>query len=273
MLIALTVIFLIMFITAIIYIFLIMPRVSDRALMDILTTDYAHRGFHSQRYPENSLPAFSAAISRGYGIELDVRLTCDGQVVVFHDTSLKRMCGIDKKISEMSAIELKRTHLRDTRYTIPTLPNVLALVDGRVPLLIEIKDTEHSDKLCRAVSVLLDTYGGAFAIQSFDPRVLGWFKRYRPRFARGQLVTKLKTVSGKKHPRLTATALSGMLTNFISRPDFISVNAGHTRALSVRVCHLLFKCRALVWTVRDQKLYTNTHKRGMLTIFEGFVPD
>ncbi len=273
MIIAITVIFLLVVILAVIYIFLIMPRVSDRADMDLLTTDYAHRGLHNASYPENSLPAFYAALSRGYGIELDVRLTKDGQVAVFHDANIKRMCNVDKRLSDMTLQELKMAYLCGTQYTIPTLTEVLRLVDGKVPLLIEIKAGEREDKLCRAVSELLDTYPGAFAIQSFSPQVLGFFKRYRPRFARGQLVTKMKTVSDKKHPRLTAFALSMMLTNVISRPDFISVSGAHTKNPSVRICTLLFKCRAFVWTVKNPKQYAHVHRHGKFAIFESFTPN
>lgn len=273
MTVAITVIFLVAVILAVIYIFLIMPRVTDRADMDLISTDYAHRGLHSAGIPENSLPAFFAAIRRGYGIELDVRLTKDRQVVVFHDADLKRVCGVKGSVSSLTLKELKSLRLCGTSYTVPTLSEVLALTDGRSPLLIEIKGEGKEDVLCRAVSELLDTYPGAFAIQSFNPLILAWFKRYRPRFARGLLVCRLKEVKGKKHPRLTAFALSNMLTNVIARPDFISVNGAHLKNPSCRICLSLFKCRGFVWTVRKGTQYKRIHSLGLFAIFEKIIPD
>lgn len=273
MAVAITIVFLVAVIFAVIYIFLIMPRVSDRADMDMLTADYAHRGLHDARFPENSLPAFLSAVQKGYGIELDVRLTGDGKAVVFHDANTKRMCGVAKNVSELTLSELKSMPLRGTIYTVPTLSDVLSLVDGRSPLLIEIKGEGKEEKLCRTVSELLDTYPGAFAVQSFSPLVLGWFKRYRPRFARGLLVCKLKAVKGVKHPKLTAFALSNMLTNVIARPDFISANGAHLKNVSFRICISLFKCRGFVWTVRKITQYRRVHRLGLFTIFEKFIPD
>lgn len=267
-------VFLLAVIFAVCYVFLIMPRVSDRADMELLATDYAHRGLHGGAYPENSLPAFYAAVRQGYGIELDVRLTRDGEVAVFHDATAKRMCGYGKKIEGLTLAQLKALRLGGTEFTVPTLAEVLELVDGASPLLIEIKGEGGSaDRLCRCVAELLDTYPGAFAIQSFDPKILGWFKRYRPRFARGQLVCPLKSVRGRKHPRLTAFALSNMLTNVISRPDFISVNGRQLKNPSFRICVALFKCRAFVWTVRTPRQYRHVHRLGLFAIFENFNPN
>ena len=273
MTVAITAVFLLALIITVIYVFLIMPRVADRADMDLLCTDYAHRGLHSVRFPENSLPAILIAVRRGYGVELDVRLTKDKQVVVFHDASAKRMCGVDRTISDMTLLEIKQLRLKQTPYSIPTLSEVLEAVDGASPLLIEIKGDGKEDELCRATSQMLDLYTGPFAIQAFNPLVLGWFKRYRPRFARGQLVAKIKTVENKKNPRLLAFALSGMLTNVISRPDFISVNGRHVKSLAFRICVLLFKCRGFVWTVRDERQYARMHSLGFYTIFEKFIPN
>ena len=268
MAIALTVVFLVLVIVAVIYVFLIMPRVSGRADMDLISSDYAHRGLHSLRNPENSLAAFNAAMLRGYGIELDVRLTADGQVVVFHDANTMRMCGVDKNVRDATLDELRNLRLKGTAYTVPTLNEVLALVDGRTPLLIEIKGDGAEDKLCRAVSSLLDTYSGPFAIQAFSPLALAWFKRYRPGYARGQLVTKLKRIDGKKFPRFSAFAVSGMLTNVRSRPDFISINGAHINNPAFLICTKLFKCRGFVWTVRKNEQYKHIHKLGLFAIFE-----
>lgn len=272
MIVAITVAFLLAVILGVVYIFLIMPRVSDRADMDMLTCDYAHRGLHSKAYPENSLPAFALAMENGFGIELDVQMSSDGEIVVFHDPNLKRMCGVSARVSSIKSAVLRRLPLGGTEYTIPTLEDVLSMVDGRVPLLIEIKSDTKNDKLCRRLADMLDVYPGVFAVQSFNPQILAWFKRYRPRFARGQIVAKVKKVRGTKAPRITAFLLSGLLLNVLSRPDFISVNGGRMKSLSFRLCTSLFRCRGFVWTVRNQKQYRACHGKGYYTIFEKFLP-
>ena len=149
---------------------------------------------------------------------------------------------------------------------------MLRTVDGKVPLLIEIKGEGKDDSLCRALAERLDTYYGAFAVQSFNPLHLAFFKSYRPRFARGQLVTsqkQTKTSVKKAHLRFM---LSNLLLNVISRPDFISVSGEHVKSLSFRLCASLFKCRGFVWTVRSDKSYKFCHRLGLFAIFERIRP-
>ena len=272
MTIILTVIFLITVIIGVVFAFLIMPRVSDRADMDMLTADYAHRGLWNGQIPENSMPAFALAVEKGFGIELDVRLSSDGVIMVFHDPNLKRMCGVNSRIEVNKASVLRTLRLGGTEYTIPTLEEVLAFVDGRVPLLVEIKGEGNEERLCRALAEALDMYPGTFAIQSFDPRVLRWFKRFRPRFPRGQLVTKVKRIKGRKAPRFTAFLLSNLFLNVLSRPDFISISGTRMKNIPFRICVGIFKCRGFVWTVRNQNQYRRCHGKGFYTIFEKFLP-
>ena len=268
----LTVIFLIAVIIGVTLVFMIMPRVSDRADMDMLTSDYAHRGLWSKQIPENSLPAFALAIEQGFGIELDVQLSADGEIMVFHDSNLKRMCGINSRLSVNNSVVLKTLRLGSTPYTIPTLEDVLTLVDGRVPLLIEVKGEGNEEALCRALAETLDMYPGTFAVQSFNPQTLKWFKKFRPRFARGQLVTKVTQVKGRKAPRLTAFLLSNLFFNVLSRPDFISISGTRMNNLPFKLCVNVFKCRGFVWTVRNQNQYRRCHSKGLYTIFERFLP-
>ncbi len=263
---------LVLIIIAVIYVFLIMPRVTDKADMDLLSTDYAHRGLWDSANPENSLSAAALAVKHGYGIELDVQMSADGHVVVFHDTSLLRMCGVDKRISDCTLAELKSLRLLSTHHTIPTLDEVLTVVDGKVPLLIEIKGTGKEKRLCRKLAEQLDVYIGAFAIQSFNPLHLAWFKSYRPRFARGQLVTSFKKSKESKGKTIVRFLLCSMLTNVISRPDFISVNTDSIKSLSFRLCASVFKCRGFVWTARSKECYKLCHRLGLFSIFEKIRP-
>ena len=261
----------------VIYIFLTLPRVFDSANMDLLATDYAHRGLHNAEIPENSLAAYSNAIDNGYGIEIDVQLSSDGEIFVFHDATVKRMCCVDKKLSEMTADEIKSLRLLNTDEHIPTLAEVLSLVDARVPLLIEIKYYAETIKLCELLAEALDSYCGSFAIQSFDPRILRYFKKYRPRFARGQLVAKAPKKGEKKevdsqNPIVTFL-LTHLLLNVLSRPDFISIQNNHTRELGFVLATEVFKAKAFVWTVRTNKQYNFFRRQGYLSIFENIKPE
>ena len=261
----------------VIYIFLTLPRVFDSANMDLLATDYAHRGLHDESIPENSLAAYSNAIDNGYGIEIDVQLSSDGEIFVFHDSTATRMCGVDKKISEMTADEIKSLRLLNTDEHIPTLSEVLTLVDAKVPLLIEVKYYAQTKKLCELLADALDVYYGSFAIQSFDPRILRYFKKYRPRFARGQLVAKKPKRNEKKevdsqNPIVTFL-LNHLLLNVLSRPDFISIQNNHTRELGFVLATEVFKAKAFIWTVRTKKQYNFFKRQGYFCIFENIRPD
>ena len=277
MLIAFIVIVSLIVIFAVLYVFLTLPRVFDSANMDLLKIDYAHRGLHGNGIPENSLAAYSNAIDNGYGIEIDVQLSSDGEIFVFHDHSAARMCGIDKKLSEMTAEEIKTLRLADTDEHIPTLAEVLTLVDARVPLLIEVKYYAETTKLCTLLAEALDSYDGSFAVQSFDPRVLRYFKKYRPRFARGQLVTKAAKRSERKgtdaQNPFVSFLLNHLLLNVLSRPDFISIQKNHTRELGFIIATEVFKAKAFIWTVKNDKQYEFFKKQGYFSIFENIRPD
>ena len=267
------IIFIVIVIAVLTYALLIRPRVTMRPDMSRILSDYAHRGFfdNSDGVPENSLAAFKYAVLGGFGIELDIQLTADGEVVVFHDYTLKRMCGEDVRLSSLTLDELRRYRLVGTNYGIPTLKEVLKSVDGRVPLLIELKGENGDTSLCKAAVKLLDTYGGAYSVESFNPLLLRWFKKNRPDVVRGQLVTNLlKAKQGGNFFR--NLVLTCMLTNCLSRPDFIAVDERCLRALSVMACTSLFGTKMFVWTVRKKEHFDINRENGDHSIFEGFDP-
>ena len=133
---------------------------------------YAHRGlFNNKTIVENTIPAFKKALKDDLNIELDIRLTKDKKIVVFHDDSLKRLAGIDKLVKNMTYNELKRIKLLDTDDTIPLLEDVLKLVSGRSILLIEIKEMFSNSSLKELNKLLLD-YNGKVLLQSFNPLVI-----------------------------------------------------------------------------------------------------
>lgn len=265
------IIILLLIISVVVYVSLIMPRAVDGADMDMLSCDFAHRGLWNETVPENSLAAFMLAAKAGYGIELDIQLSKDGRIIVFHDTNLKRMCGVDKKICNLTLEELKTFTLLGTNQQIPTLVEVLQLIDGRVPLLIELKGEDIDTTLCSKAAKILDNYTGVFCIESFNPVMLSWFKSYRPRFARGQLVTDF-IKEKRKGNKVLSFALSNMLLNFLSRPDFIAINKKYQSKLSFKICTGMFKAKAFVWTVKTPKEYNMAHRSGKFTIFEKINP-
>ncbi|APE27678.1 glycerophosphodiester phosphodiesterase family protein [Aurantiacibacter gangjinensis] len=152
---------------------------------------YAHRGLHDDARPENSLAAFSAAMERGLGIECDIRKSSDGRAMVFHDAGLARLTGRSGSMGARPVGDLTAMTLLGSKETIPTLRDVLNLVGGQVPLLLEVKmdDGRPVDPLCRAIRRDLDGYGGAVGVMSFDKRVPAWFAAREPDLPRGLVIT------------------------------------------------------------------------------------
>lgn len=185
--------------------------------------DYiAHRGYHSldKSIPENSLLAFKKALDYGYSIECDVNVTKDGQVVVFHDFNLKRLCRIDVNLSEVTYDEIKEYHLLDTNEKIPLLSDLLELVQGQVPLLIELKPHGNRRLLCEAFMKTMSTYTGTYAIHSFNPAIVHWFKKNHPEIIRGQITEYF--VSDDKMGPLVKYLMKSMFFNRFTKPDFVN---------------------------------------------------
>ena len=233
---------------------------------NFITDKYiAHRGFHNTENPENTIGAFARAIENNYAIELDVQLLADGTVVVIHDNKLSRLCGVDKYLSNCNLEDLQNLYVLDTKWQVPTLKQVLEFVDGKTPLLIEIKNTLKVGELEAKVYELLKDYNGEFAIQSFNPFSLQWFKDNAPNVLRGQLSSYFK---GEDLSFIKKTLLKKLRLNKISNPHFISYNAEN---LPNRFCN---KCKlpVLAWTVRSQEQYMKVVKFVDNIIFEGFEP-
>lgn len=177
---------------AFLYLLAIMPRMTQRPDTSNLKNHYyAHRGLYDNTSPapENSMAAFTLAVNAGFGIELDVQLTKDEVPVVFHDSSLKRVCGVDKKISQLTFAELSEYQLYDSGETIPRFADVLALVNGQVPLIVELKFDDWNPRVCELADSLLSSYSGVYCIESFHPMAVYWYRKNRPHIVRGQLAT------------------------------------------------------------------------------------
>lgn len=252
------------------YLFLLWPRLSKRKQMNKYKgVGFAHRGYHNIHLgiPENSLQAFSRAITKDYGIELDLHLTCDQQLIVFHDDSLERVCGVDTPPESLTYAQIQDLRLLGTNEQIPLFADVLALVDGQVPLLVELKAGDLDIRLCAATYEILKNYTGDYLIQSFNPLVLRWFKKNAPQILRGQLSTKMSASKVILHESYKF-ALTRLLTNVVARPDFISYNLRYTKRFTTFILHRLFHVPYAVWTLRDKTSYKQGRAKFEMVIFE-----
>lgn len=215
---------------------------------------FAHRGLHDTAaeppVAENSMTAFRRAIEAGYGIELDVRLSSDGVLVVFHDDTLTRVTGEEGRVDSRTAAELAALSLSGTTDGIPTLQEVLDEVRGRVPLLVEIKEDGMDHSVTEQTLQTLTYYPGEFLIESFNPFSLAMVKKRAPHVRRGLLCDHFTATPTLRRPRYHLLQL--MLFNRLASPDFLALSVEHRRYLPFRLSAL---CRVprYLWTVqRDE---------------------
>lgn len=237
------------------WLFCIFPgfKASRKIKGTVYETDFAHRGLWNENsekgIPENSLAAFRNACEKGYGIELDIQLSKDKEVIVFHDYTLERMAGDDKKISECTYEELSSYTLCGGKERIPSLKEVLDEVNGKVPLLIELKGESTSNELCPVADEILKNYKGAYCVESFNPILLSWYRKNRPEIFRGQLLTD----SFKKKRSFLYLIIDNMLLNFLSRPDFVAFDKEIANAFPVKVTTKLFDAKRFMWTIKTKE--------------------
>lgn len=231
----------------------------------LLTKPIAHRGLWGDGVIENSLSAYENAAKKGYPIEIDIYSTTDGELVCFHDQTLKRMTGEDGFIYQKSLAELKDLRLIGGDEQIPTLKEVLSVAKGRSPLLIEIKDQPDKDIVKRTVAALKG-YTGEFALQSFNPLYIRQVKKLAPEFIRGILGTKTHSQGLSNFKRRILRNLS---LNFIIGPDFISYS--HIDLpLKKRIRKNI---PVITWTVTDKETQEKIKPYAKNIIFENFIPE
>ncbi|MCF0105399.1 MAG: glycerophosphodiester phosphodiesterase [Holdemanella sp.] len=235
---------------------------------------YAHRGLfdNKKEYPENSLNAFQRAVDAGYGIELDVQMTTDDKLVVFHDGNLLRMCSDDRMLTDCSYEALQKLHLKNSHQTIPLFKDVLNVVDGKVPLIVEIKTEGRNIETTKKVHEMMKGYKGKYVVESFNPQLLQWYYKNEPNILRGQLSEDYFTRDNGMNFS-TKFVLTNMLTNFISKPDFISYDYKGYDQKGYALLRKLFSCRHAVWTIRSEEDLKIAKERYDIIIFDSFIPE
>ena len=263
--------------------------------------------------PENSMKAFRMAVRHGFGSELDVHLTLDGKLVVFHDANLLRMTGVDGTIEKMTWSELSRVRLLDTSSRIPLLEEVLDLYAGsaavvcrrskdarnvapasqrdsvtqerkdkghaheadlHLPLIIELKAEGNVRELCSRVMETIDRYPAMnYCIESFDPRVVYWFRKKRPDVIRGQLTENFcrSRDAVRKWGYIMTFGMWCGAPDILSRPDFIASKFRDRKNLIMRLRHRL-GVKQVSWTIKNHRQLKDVDREGGLSIFERFNP-
>ena len=254
------------------YAFLVAPRMINKPDVSVLKgVHYAHRGLHDNHSdaPENSMKAFKKAVDAGYGIEMDIQLTKDKIPVVFHDETLNRMCGVEGKVWEFTYEELQKLTLAESEERIPKFEDVLALVGGKVPLIVEYKLDVPSTEVCEIADPMLQAYNGIYCIESFHPFAVKWYREHRTEVIRGQLsqdFSKQEKYKGK----FIYWLLSNLLTNVLTRPDFIAYNHKDADMFSRKVCSLM-GALPVAYTIKSQEEYEKVKDQFELFIFDSFI--
>ncbi len=255
------------------YLSMIRPRIFRKPRTEAFKKwFYAHRGLHDNASdaPENSLAAFRKAVDAGYGIELDIQLSKDNIPVVFHDFTLKRVCGAEGKVRDYTYEELRRFRLFESGERIPRFEDVLELVNGRVPLIVEFKIEFRDLSLCPIADRLLRRYRGMYCMESFNPLGVWWYRRHRRNVMRGQLSDNFLREGEYRGPMYFA--LQNLLVNFIGRPDFIAYRSKYPHTLSRKICCDTMGAVGAAWTIKSQEELDRAKKDFDIFIFEGFLP-
>ena len=255
---------------------LLVPRRGQPGWEKLAGIRYAHRGLHdlSLGAPENSLAAFRRAAEEGFGAELDVHLMADGELAVVHDSDLSRVCGKKVLIEDLTAADLKNYPLQGTEETIPLFREVLAVFEGKTPLIIELKvERGNAAALTDRVMEELRGWQGTYCVESFHPGALLWLKKRYPQVIRGQLSENFLRRGEGSSLRLPARfMMTYLLSTFLTRPDFIAYNYKDRSCRSLRLMRGLYGVHEVGWTIRDKAVMERLEQEGVTPIFEGFVP-
>ena len=242
----------------------------NKILKELLKHRDAHRGFHQKPViPENSMEAFKRAVLNGFGIELDIHLTKDNRLAVIHDSGLERTCGADLKIEEITLEEAQKYFLEESTEVIPDFDRVLELVDGRTPLIVELKvEGGNEAALCERALQSLDKYNGLYCVESFNPGAIMWLRRNRPDIVRGQLAAALKK-DGFPISAAKDFMLRNLWVNILGKPDFVAYKFENRENKAFKN----YKGTKFMWTIRSCEDMKKAEILGCAPIFEKFDPN
>lgn len=237
---------------------------------ELLKNPFAHRGLFDNEYiTENSIPAFESALNKNHSIELDIRITSDNKLVVFHDHNLERLTGIKKEINEIESSDLKNIKLKNSEQSIPAIDEVLELVNGRVAILIDIKNGRTFGILENELLKSLKNYKGYFAVHSSSPFSRNWIKRKSPEIEVGQLVSNFNNLNFLvKQGFMQLNKFSHNLV----KPDFLSCNID---SLPDKWAERIRKngIPVLSWTIKNTEQYEKAKKYSDNFIWEKILLD
>lgn len=243
--------------------------------LDWLTAQpIAHRALHGGALIENTLGAAAAAVAANYAIETDLQLSADGEVIVFHDDTLDRLTAAYGPVKARTLTELKRIAFKDSGEHIPTLGELLMLVAGRTPLMLELKSAwDGDDRLVTRVAKQLESYAGPVSAMSFDPRVVEALRKYAPGLPRGIVAERYyRAAYWDKMPWLHKFALGNLLHFLSTRPHFVAYRVHDLPAIAPLMARHALGMPLLTWTVRTEAERRRARFWANQMIFEGFLP-
>lgn len=262
------------FVLFIVYLLMILPSRADRTkFAPFQGLMAAHRGLYEkdQSVPENSLEAFKRAAEYGCGVELDVQLSKDGAIVVFHDDTVDRMTTEKGRVDSFTLEELQAMPLMGTEHRMPLFTDVMAVLDGVSPTIVELKSTPNYKELCKKTLAILRTLKGPYCVESFDPRIVRWFYKNAPDLVRGQLTEAYSYWREGGISFLKSLMMHCLFVNFLTHPQFIAFGRG-PRPL----CMLLGRklgAKTVFWTERPDSDHETLAKRYDCRIFEHYRPE
>lgn len=231
----------------------------------LLNKPVAHRGLHNDIYPENSMGAFEYAVKCGFPIEMDVHLTCDGHLIVFHDNDLLRVTGDRRMTESVTLAEATQLKILGSKYTVPCFKEFLELIGGKVPLLIEIKNPGKVGALEQRLIDDLRGYKGELAVQSFNPMSIAYLKNNAPGHTRGLLCCTFK---GEKLAFFKKFVLKHQFLLKKSGAEFINYKWSELPRNTVTKTGLPI----LGWTVRSREEHERARLVTRNVVFENFIP-
>lgn len=257
----------------ILYILSTICRIGEDRMDAFRGWNYTHRGLHGNGVPENSMAAFRRAREKNYGIEFDVHLLADGDLGVMHESNMIRTTGREGRIEDLTAAQLSEYFLENTMQTIPEFGQVLQLIDGRVPLIVELKPVGNNHaQLCEKTCSMLDGYNGSYCVESFDPRCVYWLRKNRPDIVRGQITENFLNKKESKLPWVLKFMLTNLMFNFLTLPDFVAYQYADRRTLSDQIVRKLWKTTSVTWTLKNKREFQTAVAEDRIPIFENFEP-